>query len=100
MKYNVIDLFSGAGGLLDGFMQSGKYHPLASVEWEKAPIETLRHRLLTKYGIEDANESAIWFDMQRTDELFHGFDDEKFGKSRGLDYYALGKTDLIIGGPP
>ena len=100
MKYNVIDLFSGAGGLLDGFMQSGKYHPLASVEWEKAPIETLRHRLLTKYGLEDANESAIWFDMQRTDELFHGFDDEKFGKSRGLDYYALGKTDLIIGGPP
>lgn len=100
MSYNVIDLFSGAGGLLDGFMQSGKYHPLASVEWEKAPIETLRHRLLTKYGIEDADESAIWFDMQRTEELFHGFDDEKFGKSKGLDYYALGKTDLIIGGPP
>ena len=100
MSYNVIDLFSGAGGLLDGFMQSGKYNPLASVEWEKAPIETLRHRLLTKYGIEHADESGIWFDMQRTDELFHGFDDEKFGKSKGLDYYALGKTDLIIGGPP
>lgn len=100
MSYNVIDLFSGAGGLLDGFMQSGKYNPLASVEWEKAPIETLRHRLSTKYGIEHADESAIWFDMQRTEELFHGFDDEKFGQSKGLDYYALGKTDLIIGGPP
>lgn len=100
-KYNVIDLFSGAGGLLEGFMQSGSYNPIASVEWEKAPIETLKHRLVTHYGIEHANESSIWFDMQRIDELFEGFkNDEKFGSSYGLDYYAEGKTDIIIGGPP
>ncbi|MFC6292434.1 DNA (cytosine-5-)-methyltransferase [Macrococcus epidermidis] len=99
-KYNVIDLFSGAGGLLEGFLQSGYYHPLASVEWEKAPIETLRHRLKTKWNITDADQSAIWFDMQRTDELFRGFDDEKYGYSFGLDFFAGNNTDLIIGGPP
>lgn len=100
-KYNVIDLFSGAGGLLEGFMQSELYNPIASVEWEKSPIETLKHRLKTHYNIRHADDSSIWFDMQRIDELFEGFkDDEKFGSSRGLDYYAEGKTDIIIGGPP
>ncbi|WP_320421260.1 DNA cytosine methyltransferase [Mammaliicoccus lentus] len=99
-KYNVIDLFSGAGGMLEGFMQSAKYHPLASVEWEKAPIDTLRNRLKEKWRIEDADESSIWFDMQRTTELFKGFNDPKFGFSKGLDYYAFDKTDIIIGGPP
>nr|WP_263314757.1 DNA cytosine methyltransferase [Mammaliicoccus sp. Marseille-Q6498] len=99
-KFNVIDLFSGAGGMLEGFMQSERYLPLASVEWEKAPIETLRNRLKEKWNIEDAEESSIWFDMQRTSELFEGFNDPKFGISKGLDYFALNKTDVIIGGPP
>ncbi|MFV0439667.1 MAG: DNA cytosine methyltransferase [Lachnospirales bacterium] len=99
-KIKVVDLFSGAGGLLEGFMQSKLYEPQASVEWEKAPVETLRHRLKTKWNIKDAEETTIWFDMQRTDELYSGFDDVKYGKSKGLDYYIGKKTDLIIGGPP
>ena len=99
-KIKIIDLFSGAGGLLEGFMQTGLYRPKASVEWEKAPIDTLRNRLKTKWNITDADESAIWFDMQRTDELFHGFTDAKYGKSKGLDYYVGKKIDIIIGGPP
>ncbi|RIO08663.1 DNA cytosine methyltransferase [Mammaliicoccus sciuri] len=99
-KYNVIDLFSGAGGMLEGFMQSSKYNPLASVEWEKAPIDTLRNRLKEKWNIHHSEESSIWFDMQRTTELFNGFDDPKYGSSKGLDYYALDKTDIVIGGPP
>lgn len=99
-KIKVVDLFSGAGGLLEGFMQSGLYYPQASVEWEKAPILTLRHRLKNKWHIEHADESSIWFDMQRTEELFNGFNDEKYGISRGLDYYVKGGTDVIIGGPP
>ncbi|MFB8585966.1 DNA cytosine methyltransferase [Enterococcus thailandicus] len=99
-KIKVVDLFSGAGGLLEGFMQSGIYDPQASVEWEKAPVDTLRHRLKTKWGIKDAEESAIWFDMQRTEELFTGFEDEKYGISKGLDFYIGNKTDVIIGGPP
>lgn len=99
-KIKVVDLFSGAGGLLEGFMQSGIYEPQASVEWEKAPVDTLRHRLKTKWGIKDAEKSTIWFDMQRTEELFTGFEDEKYGISKGLDFYIGNKTDLIIGGPP
>lgn len=99
-KIKVVDLFSGAGGLLEGFMQSGFYYPQASVEWEKAPIDTLRHRLKNKWHIEHADESSIWFDMQRTEELFNGFNDEKYGVSKGLDYYVKGGTDVIIGGPP
>lgn len=99
-KYNVIDLFAGAGGLLEGFLQSGMYNPLASVEWEKAPVDTLRNRLKNKWGIKHAEESVIWFDMQRTEELFKGFKDVKYGKSKGLDYYANNNVDVIIGGPP
>lgn len=99
-KFKVVDLFSGAGGLLEGFLQSNLYTPQASVEWEKAPIETLRNRLKTKWNVKDANESVIWFDMQRVNELFEGFNDEKYGISKGLDYFIGKKTDVIIGGPP
>lgn len=34
-KINFVDLFSGCGGLLDGFLQSGCFQHVASVEWEK-----------------------------------------------------------------
>ena len=50
-KIRFIDLFAGCGGLLDGFMQSELYEPVASVEWEKAPVEVLRNRLKTKWNI-------------------------------------------------
>ena len=41
-KYKFIDLFSGAGGLLRGFMEAG-FHPEFSVEiWEPA-IKTHQH---------------------------------------------------------
>lgn len=99
-KIKIADLFSGAGGLLEGFMQSRLYEPKASVEWEYAPVETLRHRLKSKWKISDAYDSVIWFDMQRESELFEGFDDEKFGKSKGLDYFLADGVDIIIGGPP
>lgn len=99
-KLKVIDLFAGAGGLLEGFLQTNLYSPLASVEWEKAPVETLRNRLITKWGILDAEESVIHFDMQRYVELCEGFDDEIFGTSKGLDHYAKGGVDVVVGGPP
>jgi len=33
-KFKAIDLFSGAGGLSEGFMQTGKFDFVAHVEWE------------------------------------------------------------------
>lgn len=100
-KYNFIDLFSGCGGLLDGFMQTGHYNPIASVEWEQKPAETLAKRLHDKWKIKDSDESVIRFDVQRVDELFEGFDDPKYGKNKGLTKLINGKTiDFIIGGPP
>ena len=80
-KYNIIDLFSGCGGLLDGFMQTGKYNPVASVEWELKPTQTLAKRLKEKWNISDADESVMRFDIQRVDELFNGYDDVKYDYS-------------------
>ena len=102
-KYKFIDLFAGCGGLEDGFMQTGDYECISSVEWLKPQVDTLRHRLKNKYNILDANESVLHFDIQREDELFNGWsNDENFGSSLGLDYYVKKSNgvDLIIGGPP
>lgn len=101
-KIKFMDLFAGCGGLLDGFMQSGLFVPVASVEWEKAPVNTLRKRLKKKWGIENADEEVIRFDIQREEELFNGFDDPEYGKSVGLDKIVddAGGIDVIIGGPP
>lgn len=100
-KFNIIDLFSGCGGLLDGFLQTKKCNPIASVEWEKAPVVTLRKRLLTRWAVHNAEDSVIRFDIQRTDELLNGFDDEEYGKNDGLLKLVGRKSvDMIIGGPP
>ena len=100
-KYNIIDLFSGCGGLLDGFLQSNLCNHIASVEWEEAPVKTLRNRLKTKWNHQDSDETVIQFDIQRIEELLNGFDDEKYGKSKGLKKIVGRKQiDMIIGGPP
>lgn len=99
---NTIDLFAGCGGLMDGFEQTGKYRTLACVEWEKAPCENLAKRLKDKWGYSNAEKLVLRFDIQRTDELFHGWNDSEYGQSVGLDCLVQegGKVDLIIGGPP
>lgn len=98
---NTIDLFAGCGGLLDGFMLAGGYNSLACVEWEKYPCATLSHRLKTRWGHSNANNEVVRFDIQRTDELFEGFNDEEYGWHSGLDtLVGKHKVDVIIGGPP
>lgn len=101
-KIKFIDLFAGCGGLFDGFMQSGMYEPVASVEWEKAPVEVLKNRLKTKWNVEDPDKEVIRFDIQREEELFNGFDDPEYGKHIGLDSLIDEKKgiDIVIGGPP
>lgn len=101
-KLKSIDLFAGCGGLMDGFEQSGKYNTLAAVEWEKAPCENLRIRLKDKWKYNNADECVLRFDIQRTEELFLGWqDDAEYGSSSGLDeLVGNGGLDIIIGGPP
>jgi len=103
-KIKTIDLFAGCGGLTEGFEQSGHYKIIAGVEWENAPIACLRHRMKTQWGMKDADDRILRFDMQRSEELINGWkDDPAYGSSKGIQYYVEksgGHVDLIIGGPP
>lgn len=122
MPYKMIDLFAGCGGLEDGFMQSGKYEDVAAVEWLQPQVKTLINRLKTKWGITDAAERVMCFDIRKEEELFRGWNDESlepsrellpngkksryktgpYGEGKGLDYFVngVGGIDIIIGGPP
>lgn len=101
MKYNTIDLFAGCGGLMDGFMQEGGFNTLACVEWETFPCQTLANRLEKRWHHKNAKEEVVRFDIQRTDELINGFDDDEYGKHIGLKKLIGDKRiDIVIGGPP
>lgn len=76
-KTTFIDLFSGAGGFLRGFIEAG-FTPLLSVEFWEPAIET--HKL-------NYPTVPIWTEDIRT------ISNEKL-----LNF--IGKVDVIIGGPP
>lgn len=99
---NNIELFAGAGGLLDGFEQTGKYNFLGAVEWLKPQCRTLISRLNKKYDDVNAEKKVLNFDIQRTEELINGWkNDEQFGSHFGLDNLVDGaQVDIISGGPP
>ena len=100
-KYNYIDLFAGCGGLTDGFEQTNKYTPYAFVEWDKNAVNTLKHRLKTKWNVENVDDKVLHFDIQRMDELLNGFDDDEYGRHIGLKKLIKNTNiDVIIGGPP
>ncbi len=112
-KYTFIDLFAGCGGLSEGFyMESLK--GLAHVEWETPMVDTLRNRLVKKWGysFEEAKKSVIHFDIQKTEELMHGkwtedsinmYADNNDTRVavNGMDgLIGTQSVDIIIGGPP
>jgi len=101
-KIGVVDLFAGCGGLTDGFELHGGYKTVAAVEWERYPCETLINRMNKKWKYTEATNRVLQFDIQRTKELMHGWNDTVYGIHDGLlktvDRY--GNVDLVIGGPP
>ena len=101
MKSNVVDLFSGCGGLTDGFAQTGYYNTLAAVDWELPTVETLRKRLSDKWNYQKVTDKVVCFDMQKTDQLIYGWNDDIYGVSPGLKKIIGSKeVDVVIGGPP
>jgi len=103
-KINLIDLFAGCGGIVDGFEASGHYTTLACVEWEKSPCTTLINRLHDKWGYEDAYRKVIRFDISRSAELLAGWkNDPEYGSNKGLNYLISDtrkNIDIVVGGPP
>lgn len=98
---NTIELFSGCGGLTDGFKQSGYFNMLAGVEWDKNAIQALRNRLQNKWQYKNVNDIMLHFDIQRISELLNGFDDLEYGASNGLiNIVGSEKVTAIVGGPP
>ena len=104
MFLNFIDLFAGCGGLSEGFLSSRKYKALAHIEWEKPMVNTLRNRLVKKWGhsVEEAKKRVILFDVQKTEELFYGnWSDESkttYGAENHCEIISHG-LDEIIGNP-
>ena len=113
-KLTFIDLFSGCGGLSEGFLAAGNYEALAHVEWEIPMVKTLRNRLSKKWNhtVDESNKRVIHIDIQKTDELINGKWSEEtmkqYGENNHPDIIKKGlkglvgkqKVNLIIGGPP
>jgi DNA (cytosine-5)-methyltransferase 1 len=59
MSLNLIDLFAGAGGLSEGFINAG-FNPVAHVEMNKEACETLKTRLAYHY-LKSENKLDIYY---------------------------------------
>ncbi|MDF2606231.1 MAG: (cytosine-5-)-methyltransferase [Bacillales bacterium] len=84
-KYNVLDLFSGAGGMAEGFLQAGFNIPCAT-DYSQEAAETYlnRHNQLgytPKYFVGDIR--TLTKNRSKLKELLNG-----------------NKIDVIVGGPP
>ena len=116
-KYNIIDLFAGAGGLSGGFVQAG-FNPIAHVEMDKDACDTLRTRACYHYlvanGQKDVYYSYLKGEISR-DTLYESVpsrvvdsvinveisDDTIKSTFKKIKKLAGSKhIDFIIGGPP
>ncbi len=112
---NIIDLFSGAGGLTEGF-RNQQYKILGHVEKEKAACETLKLREVYYY-LKKKNKLGLYNDFLNSktsiEDLLKHVPQEKLNKILNFEisqenihsifsfFDDLGKNvDGIIGGPP
>lgn len=94
--YTFIDLFAGCGGLSEGFLETGRFQSLGHVEWEKPMVDTLRHRLISKWDFSEdqAKKDVILFDIQKTEELING----KWKKESVEKYGAYNHPTIVKSG--
>jgi len=119
-KLTFIDLFSGAGGLSEGFIRAG-YEPLAHIEMNKFACDTLRTRAAFHY-LKNNNQLAVYEKYLRekqekedgrklweqvpkeiTDSVIQATigEDTIDGIFSTLDtLIGEEKIDVIVGGPP
>ena len=117
-KLNFIDLFSGAGGLSEGFIKAG-FNPIAHVEIDKKACDTLETRLVY-HKLKAKNKIQKYYDYisekMTREEFLKDFSDSELSDSvlnipiggdnnktifKKIDKLAKGeKIDLIVGGPP
>jgi DNA (cytosine-5)-methyltransferase 1 len=88
-KYNLIDLFAGAGGLSNGFQQTGKFNIVGAVEINNEAIETY----ITNH---QSNENIIIKSLGSELSDISSIDFKKFMKEKKLDPLET----VVIGGPP
>jgi DNA (cytosine-5)-methyltransferase 1 len=115
---NFIDLFSGAGGLSEGFIKAG-FTPVAHVEIDKKACETLETRLIYHKLKSENNIDKYYdyiFEKMTREDFLEGFGDAELSNSvinipiggdnnktifEKIDKLAKGQEiDLIVGGPP
>ena len=117
MAFTMIDLFAGAGGLSEGFVQAG-FEPIAHIEMDRDACDTLRTRCCYHY-LRNKNKLDIYYSYLKgeisRDELYKSVPprvidavinveiSDKTIKSTFTKIKELSANrgvDLIIGGPP
>lgn len=115
-----IDLFAGAGGLSEGFIDAG-FYPVAHIEKDKYASLTLKTRVAYHY-LKENGKIDIYFDYIRgeitRDELYNNIPEnelrtvinEEIAENNIIDLFeAINRVmerkkvksiDVIIGGPP
>lgn len=81
-KYNVVDLFSGAGGLSRGFMDAG-FNVILGVDFDDSALKTFREN--------HGNADAMKLDL---------FNHENINKIDEYLHKKNIKLDVLVGGPP
>lgn len=118
MAIRFLDLFAGAGGLSEGFMQAGDFAPIAHVEMDAAACNTLRTRAAYRWLLQNDKVEVYTKYLQGNitrRELYAAVPVEEMeavieapiGKEsnpeifRRIDALNDGQeVDLILGGPP
>ena len=86
---NILDLFSGCGGLTEGFHQEG-FKSVLHVDFDQPACETLRERLIDfKYKDEEINDGVLCGDLTNIETQ------KKIDSLVGNK-----KIDVLVGGPP